>query len=209
MSGSSLSEINIPHIILEKTTSTIEIASKIEVDNPFFAVIAKEQLKGRGRFLDRKWVSPPDMGIYLSLLINETENLIPEGLLYITKAVALSVVDSLKQIFPEIMLKIKEPNDIFYKNGKICGVLAESKTKGNQVEKVIISFGLNLIRPEKNFEELPVATSFLSDLCGIEKAVEKKSEIINLTISNFKKNYYKLCCQKFTDIDKNFKNFLV
>jgi len=149
------------------------------------------------------------MGIYLSLLINQTRDFIPEGLLYITKATAVSVVEALMEIFPEINLKIKEPNDIFLNQGKLCGVLAESKTKGNEVEKLIISFGLNILKPEHNCEELPVDTSFLSDFCGRKKAVKVKSEIINLTIRNIKNNYIKLCSQNFTEVDKNFKKFLV
>jgi BirA family biotin operon repressor/biotin-[acetyl-CoA-carboxylase] ligase len=45
-------------------------------------------------------------------------------------------------------LSIKWPNDIYWRNGKICGILIENTLKGSMIKDCIIGVGLNVNQRE-------------------------------------------------------------
>src|SRR3989344_6751761 len=82
-------------------------------------IIADTQTAGRGRF-KRKWHSAKG-GLWMSILL-KTENI--ENMQYLTFAAAVAVVKSIKKI-TDLNTNIKWPNDVHYKNRKLCGILTE------------------------------------------------------------------------------------
>ena len=56
--------------------------------------------------------------------------------------VGLAIRDTLEELY-DIDSKIKWPNDIFFKNKKLCGILIETKYENNLV-KIIIGIGINV-----------------------------------------------------------------
>ncbi|MGM0608566.1 MAG: biotin--[acetyl-CoA-carboxylase] ligase [Candidatus Muiribacteriota bacterium] len=204
-----MKKIEIPHILLEKTTSTKEVAKKIEVDCPFFAVAALEQTCGRGRFEDRKWFSPPKMGVYLSLLCRQTDSLSVNALNYITKSGVLSVLDSFLNICDlKSNIEIKYPNDLLIEKKKVAGVLADSRTKGEKIQNIIFSTGINIIKPENM--NIPENSGFLNEFVSKKLLFDDiYIELINSVIKNFISYVNKMKNKNFDKIDEKINNFLL
>ena len=57
-------------------------------------------------------------------------------------AISLAIVDALGQLVGD--LSIKWPNDIYWRNGKLAGILIENTLKGSFVKDSVIGVGLNV-----------------------------------------------------------------
>jgi len=95
-------------------------------------VIANRMEKGRGRY-GNSWISELG-GLYMSIGFKGKTIEFSKSLLIITP---ICILDILK--FYEIDAKIKIPNDIYYENKKICGILIEMKEN-----EVVLGIGLNV-----------------------------------------------------------------
>lgn len=101
---------------------------------------AEQQTQGRGRF-GRQWISPFGENIYCSSRWNFNCDLSRlSGLSLVT---SLSVLTTLNELYSSSDFKIKWPNDIFWKDKKICGCLIEISAESNSNAQVIIGIGLN------------------------------------------------------------------
>jgi BirA family biotin operon repressor/biotin-[acetyl-CoA-carboxylase] ligase len=60
----------------------------------------------------------------------------------ISMAASLAIVEALEQYIGDV--SIKWPNDIYWRNGKICGILIENTLKGSTIKESIIGVGLNV-----------------------------------------------------------------
>jgi len=151
----------------QKLISTSKQAIKMIKDqsvNGNFLIISDEQTGGKGRG-ENLWFSPSG-GIWLTtglygLTINSN----------MTIFTGICIHKALCRSFPELKddLKIKWPNDVFFKNKKLCGILSQyiSSTKYH-----LIGMGINT-----NIETLPQEIS--------ESAVSL-FQILNIQIDNFK-----------------------
>lgn len=66
----------------------------------------------------------------------------PSGQFIISQCVALAVKDVLTEYTPDI--KIKWPNDIFWRKQKICGILIENDLEENRIVRSIVGIGINI-----------------------------------------------------------------
>ncbi len=130
----------------DSVTSTNELALKKNSDEIVEGdvIIAGEQTKGRGR-LDRSWHSPKYLGLWFSIIVEPTKDF--DRIPLLTLIGALSVHQAIKNI--GINTDLKWPNDILYKNKKVCGVLSQFRSNGNKIDKVVIGIGINV--NQKNF----------------------------------------------------------
>ena len=110
-------------------------------------VISDNQKKGRGQ-RDNTWFSKPGHGITCSLLIEEKFNRSSIGLH--SALIAIGIINGISELL-NISLSIKWPNDIYYKDKKIGGILIESKVKKNKLF-FNIGFGINV---NENIEDFP------------------------------------------------------
>lgn len=102
------------------------------------------QTEGRGCGTNR-WESECDKNLLFSVLIHP-ENLSANNQFKISMAVSLAVVDAVGQLVGD--LSIKWPNDIYWRNGKLAGILIENTLKGNLIKDSIIGVGLNVNQRE-------------------------------------------------------------
>lgn len=104
-------------------------------------IIADEQTGGKGRF--RRSFFSPVGGVYSSLLIKQAFPLKYSN--YLTMVVALSVVDTIKQLY-SITPSIKWQNDVYLNGKKICGILCEGAIdiETQMYQHIIIGIGVNL-----------------------------------------------------------------
>jgi BirA family biotin operon repressor/biotin-[acetyl-CoA-carboxylase] ligase len=118
-------------------------------------IMAEHQYAGRGQ-QQNKWLSEPGKNLTFSILLKPTFiNAVNQ--FDLTRAVSLGVCDTLRTVLGD-GLKIKWPNDIYYNDRKLGGMLIENMVQGERINSSIIGIGLNV--NQDNFpEELVNATS--------------------------------------------------
>ncbi len=109
-------------------------------------VIAERQSKGRGR-MTRSFFSPTGTGIYMSLILHPQPDFSP---LQITTAAAVAVAEAIESISSESTM-IKWVNDVYLRNKKVCGILAEGVYTGSVLSHVILGIGINVFEPKNGF----------------------------------------------------------
>jgi BirA family transcriptional regulator, biotin operon repressor / biotin---[acetyl-CoA-carboxylase] ligase len=107
-------------------------------------VVASSQTAGRGR-LGRQWHSPPDAGLYVSLVIRSAR-----AAPYLTLAGGVAVAQGVTRA-TGLPVLIKWPNDVIVpdsarpsRSRKLAGILAEASSGAAGVIYVILGFGINL-----------------------------------------------------------------
>ena len=115
-------------------------------------VLANQQTRGRGR-LGRSFFSPPDSGLYLSLLLRPT-GLPPEQAVKLTTMAAVAACEAIELISGK-QAEIKWVNDIYLNGKKVCGILTEGSysLETGMLDYVIPGIGFNLYSPAGGFPE--------------------------------------------------------
>ena len=142
-------------------TSTNDIARQMALEGSpeGTAVLAREQVSGRGR-QGRLWNSPAGDGLYLSVLLRP-QTMFPVVQL-IPLAAGIAVAETIKDIYgasPDI----KWPNDILIGGRKVCGILVESSTESGRMDFAILGIGVNLGQEEFPEDIRATATSMLKE----------------------------------------------
>ncbi len=103
-------------------------------------VVAEHQTAGRGCGTNQ-WESERGKNLLFSMLVHPHD--IPAvRQFHISMAISLAICESLEQYIGD--LSIKWPNDIYWRNGKIAGILIENTLKGTVIKSSIIGVGLNV-----------------------------------------------------------------
>ena len=98
------------------------------------------QTKGRGQ-AGNSWESEPGMNLLCSILYSPA--LLPANRSFtVLEIAALSVKYTLDRYVPDI--SIKWPNDIYFKQQKISGILIENEIVEGRIIRSIIGIGINL-----------------------------------------------------------------
>jgi len=135
--------------------------------------VAREQTQGKGQF-GRLWESQRDGSILFSIRRNFPQDLNLNGL---SLVVGLAIVKALEKELLVEGFTIKWPNDIYFDNKKLAGVLLENQIQsGNQ--SVVIGVGINYSIDKSMIFEIP-----WTDLAKITKTLPDikllTAEIIN------------------------------
>lgn len=113
----------------------------------FSALAAAEQTAGQGR-AGRSWVSEPGASLSVSLLLRPKRTEISS---LITLLMAISAQQALAELFDELTVSIKWPNDLLIGEKKLAGILAAA----NPDQSVVVGIGINL--SEQSAPETAVA----------------------------------------------------
>jgi len=107
-------------------------------------VLASAQTAGRGR-LGRQWHSPPDAGLYASLILRSAA-----AARFLTLAGGVAVAEGIRQA-TGLPVDIKWPNDIVIsdrtrlsRRRKLAGLLAEASSGADGVQYVVLGVGINI-----------------------------------------------------------------
>jgi BirA family biotin operon repressor/biotin-[acetyl-CoA-carboxylase] ligase len=106
-------------------------------------VIADEQTAGRGRH-GRRWTSAPGAGVWLTLIERPTD---ARALDVLALRCGLYAAEALDDI-AGTLVRVKWPNDLYVGDGKLAGILIETRWRGTAPEWVAIGFGLNVVAPD-------------------------------------------------------------
>ena len=129
---------------LEKVDSTNRYASKLlKNDRPpeGSVIYAKEQVKGRGQ-RGNTWQSQAGKNITMSLILYPNMILASQQF-YLTQTISLALCHFLRELTAK-PFTIKWPNDIYYQNTKIAGILIENTLSGTQLATSVIGIGINI-----------------------------------------------------------------
>ncbi len=171
--------MNIKIINLETVTSTNDYLKQLAKDGAEekTVVIAKSQTAGKGT-KNRSFISR-NGGVYLSILIKP--ELSGFDATFVTSATAVAVSDAIDQISGR-KTQIKWVNDVYLDNKKVSGILCESVVQKGEISFIIVGIGVNLVRPEGDFDSdiKDIATCVFE-----EENAQKREEFINTLIVNF------------------------
>lgn len=161
--GSDGSEFNLELIPCTASTNAL-LRDRAAAGAPEGSVIlANQQTQGRGR-LGREFYSPPDTGIYLSLLLRP-RGMEPSKAVKLTTMAAVAACDAIEKVSGK-EASIKWVNDIYLKGKKVCGILTEASysLESGSLDYVILGIGFNVYPP---------AGGFPSELAGIADSILK------------------------------------
>lgn len=175
---------------LEKTDSTNAYLQRrqSETDIRNWVVSADEQTAGKGMG-SNSWESEAGKNLTFSLAV-DMGFLAAERQFLLSEAVPLSIIEVLDTLLPAEKLSIKWPNDIYFENHKLAGILINSTIKANMMDFSIIGIGLNV--NQMQFQDWPTHPISLQQITGkaydldplLEQIVEnihKKLEILRST----------------------------
>lgn len=138
--------------VYESATSTSDVIFAHTDASEGLCVLARQQTKGRGRH-GRIWTSAIDDGMYLSLALTPTRAIREWPTL--SFVAALSLLDALTELVPDLSAGLKWPNDVLVNRRKISGILLEAKQ-----DRVVLGCGVNL----KNAPQVSGASFPATDL---------------------------------------------
>jgi len=124
--------------------------------------LAEQQTAGKGR-RGRHWVSPYGSNIYLSILWRfQASPLTISGL---SLVIGIAVIRALKLHY-NINFQLKWPNDIYYQDKKLGGILVEVSGESEGPCTAVVGLGLNMYLPEAQATSITQQWTDLTQITG-------------------------------------------
>lgn len=201
------------YIYLSSVNSTNQYAqeytSKSNPDHNY-CIYTYNQLAGKGQN-DRKWYSGTQKNLSCSFIIKL--NIPAQNHFMINMAFALATFDFLKGYINDDLLKVKWPNDLYYNNNKLGGILIQNSIRGKIITQSILGAGinlnenefpLNLPNPISVYQITQNKNDLLDAMMKLTDAVENRFKQLSMNVDFFeeysKRLYKKDDIQKFVDI---------
>lgn len=144
-------------------------------------VTTDNQTAGRGQ-RGNSWDSAPGKNLTFSIILKPGFVAIVQQF-DLNIAVSLGITDYLNT--EKNGFEVKWPNDIYFNDRKVCGILLHNTIKGNHIAHTIAGIGLNVNQQEF---DLPSATS-ISLITG---KVYNLQEVFERVITSIEKRYLQL-----------------
>lgn len=125
-------------------------------------VVANHQTNGRGTH-GRKWESPKDSGIYLSVIHLPKENKYFETTTIYTLACGIACIEALKEVC-NINAQLKPVNDIYVDEKKLGGILVESKLQHSGISCLITGVGINTHKVDRDLDRPDIEPVSLEEI---------------------------------------------
>lgn len=156
--------------IVESLSSTNDYLMNTIKEQPIqgHVCLAERQTAGRGR-RGRSWVSPFAASMYLSLLWQFSKDF--SELAGLSLVIAIAVINALQEYGVPKGLALKWPNDVYWNNKKLAGILIETRGESNVQFNSVIGIGLNLQVPKSLSNSINQQWTDLSQVMG--EAIER------------------------------------
>ena len=154
--------LNVQWIKLDEVDSTNNFLRHLDTpdDRRTLLVTAEYQCAGRGADTNR-WESAKGENLLLSLRVMPSA-LPPSRMFALSEATALAVKDALDAFSPGFT--VKWPNDIYFEDSKVAGILIENDLQGSKVRSSVIGIGIN-VNQRRFVSDAPNPRS-LADIVG-------------------------------------------
>jgi BirA family biotin operon repressor/biotin-[acetyl-CoA-carboxylase] ligase len=147
-------------------------------------IMASEQKAGRGQAFT-SWESEPGKNLLLAIILYP-QFVEPSKIFLLSQTISLGVMETLKELLGE-EIHIKWPNDIYYGDRKICGLLIENSIRAMHINYSVVGIGLNV--NQERFSDLipnPVSVrNILGRPCDLK-------EVFHLLCNKLEKRYLQL-----------------
>ena len=129
-------------LVLDEVDSTNDVAAReLAAGRPApFAVFARKQTKGRGRF-GRVWHSEANGNLYASFAFRP--HAAPSKMQTFTLWMGLNICELVSNFCP-VTPGIKWPNDLVFDDRKAGGILTEARVDADQIRDLVFGLGLNV-----------------------------------------------------------------
>ena len=183
--------------IIDSTNAYLQ-RQQSECDIRNWVVSTDEQTAGKGMG-NNSWESEVGQNLTFSLAA-DMDFLPAERQFLLSEAVPLGIVEVLDELLPKDKLSIKWPNDIFYENRKLAGILINSTIKANMMDVSIIGVGLNVNQTQ--FQDWPTHPISMKMITGqsydlqplleqIAEHIIKKIEQLKASPASIEQEYLK------------------
>lgn len=174
--GTLAARLELPAVYLyERVPSTLDVAHALAREGApeGTLVLAGAQTRGRGR-AGKSWASDPGGGLWTAFVLRP-DDVASVGVLSLRVGARLAA--ALDDLAGE-RVRVKWPNDLMLKKGKVAGILAEARWRERVPEWVALGIGINVAAPADVPEAaaLPAATSRLDVLAACSRAVRAAAE---------------------------------
>ena len=188
-------------IALKETVSTNRYAKELPEDesHELTLVTAEFQTAGRGAGTN-KWESERSQNLLFSI-ISYPKGLLANQMFALSEVTALAIRDALSSYTPGF--QIKWPNDIYYNDKKISGMLIENDLRGKWVHRSIIGVGVD-INQTRFLSDAPNPVS-LAQILG--KAVER-NQVLNSILLQFNHYYGMMEREQFSELHNRYMQHL-
>ena len=166
--------MSVRHIHIEKVDSTNRwLHDYVPAEDEEMTVVTTDyQTSGRGQ-ADNHWESEAHKNLLCSVLFH------PDGIpasrqFLLSMAVALAVSKTLEHYTDGI--NIKWPNDIYWNDRKICGILIENRLSGQHIKDTIAGIGINI--NQRTFHSDAPNPVSLIQITGRETPREEVTELL-------------------------------
>lgn len=139
------SNLSVPIEVIPVLDSTNQYLLKKKDLTSGSVCVAEYQTQGRGR-RGRTWVSPFGSNIYYSMYWRLEAGL--PAAMGISLVIGIALVEALESLGVN-GLRLKWPNDIYYNNRKLAGILVELSGQAGDAANLIIGIGVNVAMPER------------------------------------------------------------
>lgn len=190
---------------LEVTDSTNNYALQLAVKGAPHGsiVVAEEQTHGRGR-LQREWLSSPNRGIYMSLLLTNPLPLrvAPQA----TYVAALALAKVLRHKFG-LPACLKWPNDVLIGGRKVAGILTEMQSDQDFSRFLVIGIGINV---NYTREEMAGPFRYPATSISLEAGESFKRQYLLVDfLGQFEADYDVFVANGFRAISADLENFSI
>ena len=127
---------------LESTNQYLQNLLNEGIDIVDNIVVTDYQTSGKGQGKN-VWQSEDGKNLLFSIAL-DMSFLKAENQFLLTQMVSVTMINVLKKYLPEESLFIKWPNDIYFNDKKIAGILIKNEIKGMMMGTSIIGIGLNV-----------------------------------------------------------------
>ncbi len=165
----------------EINSTNVWLYDKISEKNDISDVVVVASHQSAGRGMDKnKWESEAGKNLLFSIALN-VNFLEAENQFQISQAVSVAIVETLAQFIDNQQLFIKWPNDIYFGDKKLAGMLIQNTIEGRMMGVSIIGIGLNVNQIEFS-KDIPNPIS-LKMISSKDYDIE---DLLNLLINNIK-----------------------
>ncbi len=178
-------EMNIQMVELDETASTNDYLRSHRADLRGRITLATAEFQSSGRGATGQWQSAHGENLLFSLLVHPTM-VEASGVFILSQAICLSICQALDGFAQGF--RIKWPNDIYWGDRKVVGILIENELAGKHVSDSVIGVGVNVNQHEFG-EDLPNPTS-LSLILGMKHV--DRSQVLSSIIDAFLRLYAKV-----------------
>lgn len=188
-------------VFYKETDSTNTQAKNHAKDYPEGTIfLADTQSRGRGR-LGRNWSSIPGKGIWCTVLLKPS--LRPSVAAQFPLLTAVAITEALRQY--GVKAVIKWPNDVLVEGKKICGILIEMGAELDQINFLVIGFGLNV--KHQNFDFPEEIRSHVTSMEILLNNEIDRVELLSSILLQIEKRYFQFLKDGFAPILKRWKEY--